>query len=252
MIFNSPLRKKIFMVRCKCSWPIIHPSEEQEVMTKGFIAFNIIQFIAITILCSISINKVAKTNITSFFPVDLETLFIAIIFLAIILLVVGWSSARHNNTCTWSVFHAFNSIMLIVEIIVCLMSSNLAGFTKSFSAEWKKADTITKYEIQLDLRCCGLENITSEQISPCPQGATEGCLEQIIVMMTTIRNAASIAMFVCFTFGLFIDFLGCAICFHPDVINFEDHEKELAKSEGAFDIDSFENPFIAEIQAINI
>lgn len=240
------------MGKCKLNWPIIHPSEEQEFMTKGFIAFSVLQFIAITILCSISINKVAKTNITSFFPVDLETLFIAIIFLAVILLVVGWSSARNNNTCIWLLFHAFNSVMLIVEIIVCLMSSNLQGFTKNFSVEWLKADEAVKKEIQVDLRCCGLTNITDHEVLPCPHGAEEGCIVQITKLMTTIKNAASIAMFVCFTFGLFIDFLGCAICFHPDVINFEEHEKELARSEGVFDIDSFENPFVSEIQAINI
>ena len=222
-------------------------------MSKGFILFCIVNFILITVLCSISITYLTKTNITNFFSVDMETLFIAVIFLALILLIVGWSSAANNNFCLWTVFHAFMVVSLLLEIVVCLFTSNFQGLSKSLVSEWKLAEDSEKKEIQYDLRCCGLNNITDQFVNPCPEGATQGCLKSLEDVLYTVRNAASVAMFVCFTLGLFIDFMGCAICFHPDTINFEEHEKELAMNDGKIlDTDAFNNPFATEAQAIDL
>jgi hypothetical protein len=182
----------------------------------------------------------------------METLFIAVVILALILLIVGWSSAINNTTCLWSVFHIFMGFLLIIEIIVCLIASNFSGFMRQIETEWVKSEDAEKHEIQSDLFCCGLNNITDRSVLPCPEGTTRGCLDVLQNVILTVRNSASIALFVCFTFGLFIDFVGCAICFHPDTINFEDHEKELALNDGrVLDVDAFENPFASENQVID-
>ena len=241
------------MKRCKCSCPIIHPSEEENLMSKGFIFFVILNFIVIIVLCSISITYITKTNVTSFFSVDMETLFIAAVFLAIIILILGWSSATNNNFCLWLIFHAFMVLLLLLEIVVCLFTSNFQGFSQSLASEWRLSEDAEKQEIQNDLSCCGLSNITDQQVMPCPEGATRGCLNALEDVLYTVRNAASVAMFVCFTLGLFIDFAGCAICFHPDTINFEEHEKELAMNDGrVLDADAFNNPFAADPQIIDL
>lgn len=183
----------------------------------------------------------------------METLFIAVVILALILLIVGWSSAINNTTCLWSVFHGFMGFMLIIEIIVCLIASNFNGFMKDLESEWSQSEDAEKSEIQADLVCCGLNNLTDRCVLPCPDGASQGCLNVLQDMILTVRNAASVALFVCFTFGLFIDFVGCAICFHPDTINFEDHEKELALNDGrVLDIDAFDNPFASENQTVDL
>ena len=62
--------------------------------------------------------------------------------------------------------------------------------------------------------------------------------------MTTLRNTSSIAMFVCFAMGVFIQFAGCAICLHPDVITLADHEREMADmAVKEMELEGLENPF---------
>ena len=255
-LYHPPIKYFFYffrMKRCKLSCPIIHPSEEESLMSKGFVLFCIVNFIVIIVLCSISITYITKTNVTSLLSVDVETIFIAVVFLAIIILIVGWSSATNNNFCLWLIFHVFMVVLLLLEVVVCLFTSNFQGFSQSLESEWGIIDEAQKNEIQIDLNCCGLHNITDQSVEPCPRNAENGCLNALDNVLYTVRNAASVAMFVCFTLGLFIDFAGCAICFHPDTINFEEHEKEQAMNDGrALDADAFNNPFASEPQIIDL
>lgn len=213
----------------KCKFKRIHPSEEKSVMSKGFMSFIVFQSIIVIILCFISISYISTTNISSIVPVDIVTLLIALIILSLILVIVGISSAISNVFLSWIIFHIFMFILLVAEIIISLFTSNL---TKA-SLYWDKLEESEKKEIGSDLGC--VYNSTD----------SNNCINKLSGILTTLRNTSSIAMFICFVLGLFIDFAGCAICYHPDVITLEEHEREMMEINinTSNEIGSFSNPF---------
>lgn len=198
-------------------------------MSKGFISFIIFQSIIVIILCFISISYISTTNISSIVSVDIVTLLIALIFLSLILVVVGISSAISNTSFAWVIFHIFMFVLLVSEVTISLFTSNL---TKA-SNLWSKLKDSEKKEIGSDLGC--IYDGTND----------ENCINKLSGILTTLRNTSSIAMFICFVLGLFIDFAGCAICFHPDVITLEEHEREMMEISisAANESGSFSNPF---------
>lgn len=199
--------------------------EEKKVMSRGFIVFAIIQSITVVILCFISMNTIRSANISKIIPVDIITLLIAIIFLSLIVLIVGWSSAAVNMSFIWGIFHFFMIILLLIEMVICMLTSSVDLYVRVAENNWRISDEADRRYIEINQHCKGFANVTDF-----PGNATseyiEPCKIKIQNLFTDLRNSASVALFVCFVFGMFIDFAACAICFHPEVVRFEDQEIE--------------------------
>ena len=219
-------------------------AEEKKAMIRTFMVFNSFQAILVIILCFLSIDYFHTTNFSDFFSVDLITLLMSVVMLALIVIVVGWASAVSNATFAWVFFHLFMVALLLIEVVICFFTSEFSIFMRSAADVWNTSDDEEKRDLQTDLHCCGLANITDRPVGECPNGATSGCLEKLEDILTTLKNTASVAMFVCFVLGLFIDFAGCSICFHPDVVTLADHEREMADiAAHQMELDGFSNPF---------
>lgn len=217
--------QKIFHRMCRCRTMTM--DQEKYVMTHGFIFFSIMQTITVIILCSLSMVYLSAGNVSYFLPVDIVTLMIGIIFLSLIIVILAWSSALNNTSCLWAVFHCFMYALLLIEMAVSMLTSNVKQFVTTADQSWQKSEPQERLNIELDLSCCGFWNISDRNSTPCPD-TTRGCSTVIETIMTNLRNTASVALFVCFVFGMFIDFAGCGICFHPDTISFQEHEQEEA------------------------
>ena len=215
------------MYKCRCSKiQRMTPEKEKRVMINGFVVFSIIQTLAVTIFCSISMYYISSANISFFFSVDLTTLLMTVILLSIIILIFAWSSALNNLCLLWFLFHCFMFILLVIEMAICMVTSNVDSFVNAAQKTWYSSEDSEKTDLEFDLMCCGFLNTSDQPGQPCPEGVDVGCAYKLEKLMTTIRNMASVALFVCFVFGMFIDFAGCGICFHPDFISFQDHQKE--------------------------
>ena len=221
--------------------------DEKTILSKMFMFFIIIQSFTVTVLCILSITYFTQTNVNIFLSVDVITLFIAIIILSIILIVVGWGSAVSNTTFAWYFFHFFMFALLIVEIMVSYYTSNLSSFMKTATQIWSKQDEDERLELQSELKCCGLNNYTiPNEENRCPKEAKDACLDRLRYILVTLRNTSIVAMFVCIVVGIFIDFVGCALCFHPDIITLADQERELDElAAHQMDLQEHDNPFAA-------
>ena len=205
----------------------IQPNEEVKIMAKAFIVFMIVQTIFVSSLSIISINNLQIAHFSWFFPFDLITLLIAIIILSIIILVSGISSATSNISFAWLFFHVFMFLLLLIELIVSWFSSDVNQFLDLAQEKWYSGDDEIQ-EIQNDLKCCGFLNCSDHPNDPCPINTTLGCQERLQNLMIGIRNTASIALFIDFVFALFLDFVGWAICYHPDFVTLEEYESEVS------------------------
>ncbi|OHT02208.1 Tetraspanin family protein [Tritrichomonas foetus] len=199
----------------------IRPEEEKSIISKIFIVFMVFQTLLLLVLCGITIYYLYQTNVQFFLQVDLLSLIIAVVILGILILVIGWSSAISNNWLLWVLFHIFMFILLIVEMLVSWYSSDVQNFLGAANHAWSTALEEDISEIEEDLQCCGYINATDRPVD-CSPGWENGCITKLTDLMLGIRNTASVALFVDFVFTLFIDFMGCAICFHPEFITFED------------------------------
>lgn len=222
---------------CKTRCRTMTPEQEKGVMIRGFIVFSVLQSVAIVVLCSVSIYFLQIANISFFLPVDIVTLMIGIIFLSIIVVIVAWSSALVNMSCLWAVFHSFMIVLLLIEMVICMYTSNVSQFFDAAENSWAKSDDTEKSETESDLQCCGFYNTTDRPGKNCPKEYTKACGDKFSELMITIRNTASVALFVTFVFGMFIDFAACAICFHPDTITLEEHEREESLAIGVISRD---------------
>lgn len=210
---------------CRCHK--ITTEEEKPIMIKVFIVFMVIQTIVVALLCAVSIYYIDLINMSWFLPVDVKTMMIAVIILGLLLLVLGWTSATSNTWFAWLLFHAFMIVLLLLEMIICYMSSNTAGFIKIAQNTWySPTDIADLSEIQNDLKCCGFVDADDHPAPHCPVEATEGCKTKLSNVMNAIRNTASVALFIDIVFAMFIDFTGCAICFHPELIKYNEHDEE--------------------------
>lgn len=212
-------------MKCRCRK--IQPHEEQGIMTKAFIGFLVVQTITLFVLCAITVYMLLEANFDWFLPFDLLTLIIAVVILNILILVTGIGSALSNTPITWILFHAFMGILLVVELLTSWFSSDVEAFLHLAKNTWRQAVDTDISELQDDLMCCGFENITDRPMAViCQDEYTQCCKDKLHWIMLTIRNTASVALFVDFVFAMFIDFAGCAICFHPDVVTLDQQMKE--------------------------
>ena len=209
------------MLCCKVS-----PREEKYLMIKFFIAFIFIQTIFALVLCGLSIAHLTTTHLSWFIPIDLITILIAVVILSLIVLILGVASATGNATFAWVWFHLFMIVLLGFEIVVSWFCSDANAIAQQAKLAWETSCDDDREEIQMDLTCCGFSNPNDKPVSPCPQGAYVGCEERLYSVILNIRDIASIALFVDFVFALFIDFAGCAICFHPEVVTLKDQIEE--------------------------
>lgn len=230
-----------------CKFPRYSFNDEKTCLSKMFLFFIVIQSFTVTVLCILSITYFTQTNVNIFLSVDVITLFIAIIILSIILIVVGWGSAVSNTTFAWYFFHFFMFALLCVEIMVSYYTSNLSSFMKTATLIWSKTDEDERHELQSELKCCGLTNFTKPtEKNLCPADAKDACLDRLRSILVTLRNTSIVAMFVCIIVGIFIDFVGCALCFHPDIITLADQERELDElAAHQMDLQGHDNPFAA-------
>ena len=233
--------------KMKLGFPLFSNQEEKTLLMSMFKYFIIIQSFVVTVFCILSITYFSKVNISSFLSVDIVTLFIAVIFLSLILIVVGLGASISNTSFTWYIFHAFMLILLIIEVAVTLYASDMSSFVKTASEIWMRGDEEERVMLQQELNCCGLKNFTvPNEDNRCLSKAESACIDKIRNTLEKIRNVSSVAMFVCLSFGIFIDFLGCAICFHPETISFAKQERELDQLEAQQnDLKLFSNPFSA-------
>lgn len=205
-----------------CRFKKVKPSEEKMVMSKLFVGLMIFQTVFLNILCFITIHFLNLANISWFLPVDIITLMIAVIFLSLILLIIAWASARSNASFAWAIFHLFMIILILIELLVSWYTSDVDRFIKTAQKAWITAGISERQEMQVDLSCCGFINQSDMASLPCPADANTGCKTKLISYMSKIRDSASVTLFIDFVLALFIDFAGFAICFHPDVISYDD------------------------------
>lgn len=223
---------------------MLSPVEQKRAMIRSFIYINSFQAVMVIILCFLSVGYFSRTNISDFLSVDLITLLMSVVMLSLIVIVVGWASAVSNATFAWVFFHLFMFSLLLIEVIICFFASELSIFVRSAADLWESSEEQDRTELQLELHCCGLANITDRPAGKCPDGATEGCIQKLEQTLTMLRNTTAVAMFVCFVLGLFIDFAGCAICLHPDVVTLAEHEREMADIAATqVEMEGLSNPF---------
>lgn len=230
-----------------CRLPHYNSEDEKTCLSKMFMFFIVMQSFTVTVLCIISITYFTQTNINVFLSVDIITLFIAVIILSITLIVVGWGSASSNATFAWYIFHFFMFALLIIEIMVSYYTSNLSSFITTLTLIWNNNEEDERLELQEELKCCGLKNFTNpDGLNKCPKEAKFSCLDRLRSILITLRNVSIVAMFVCIVIGIFIDFVGCALCFHPDIITLADQERELDElAAHQMDLQEHDNPFAA-------
>ena len=173
---------------CKCK--VMTMDQEKKVMQNGFIVVSILQSIVVTALCAVSIKYLSGADVSFFLPVDIVTLLMSVMLLSFVVVIMSWASALNNNSCLWSVFHVFMFVLLLIEMVICMLTSNLQSFLNSAQKEWTYADKSTRLDLQLDLDCCGFINITHMPEYPCPQYATEGCMIKLQKLMEIVRNTA--------------------------------------------------------------
>lgn len=205
-------------VKCKCGNFKILPSQEKQVITNLFIAFAVFQTIGLITLCGITIYYIYQTNVRFFLQVDLLSLVIAVVILGILILVVGWSSAKTDTWMLWLLFHFFMILLLLIEMILSWYSSDVQGFLSAARKTWDTGLDEAISEIEADLQCCGFANSTDSPVD-CRESWENGCQRKLQSIMIGIRNTASVSLFVDFVFAMFLDFMGCAICFHPTVVH---------------------------------
>ncbi|EAY20010.1 Tetraspanin family protein [Trichomonas vaginalis G3] len=223
----------------------IPKNKELKVFGIGFAIINGIQSIAVMILCAVAVHYFGKTNISSFLPVDMISLFISVIILGFIIIVVGWVAAVNNTGLGWIVFHCCMAVLLIIEVFLVVSTSSYSGFVKTVSNNWYSFDDPTKYELQSDLSCCGLSNSTDSPALPCPGSSTKPCMKELTSLYNRIKRITSTAMFVCFIFGIFIDMSGYAMCINPEKISLEEQQDADAVDVSLIDEEeNFRNPFV--------
>lgn len=231
---------------CRRSCRVLDLGDQKKAMIRSFIYLNSFQAVIVIILCFISVGYFSRINISNFLTVDLITLLMSVVILSFIVIIVGWASAVSNATFAWFFFHLFMIALLLIEVIICFFASELSMFVPSASDLWASSDEQDKQDLQRELYCCGLANKTDMAADGCGD-ATEGCLGKLEEIMTMLRNTTTVAMFVCFALGLFIDFAGCALCLHPDVVTLADHEREMADiAAHQVELEGLSNPFGSE------
>lgn len=229
-----------------CKYRQLTENDEKNLMIKSFQWLNIIQALAVIILCIITMTYLSSTNLSSFLPIDIETMVIAVIILSLILVIVGTASASTNTPFAWFFFHIFLIALLAIELSVSSFTSDLSGFMKSAKELWDSEENEeTLIALQFDLECCGFNNLTQAiDQGTCPFGALAPCETKLRDILISLKNTTCVAMFACFVIGLFIDFAGCVICFHPDIITLAAHECEMTEiAAQQMDMEKFENPF---------
>ena len=215
--------------RCKK----ILPQNEKKVMINLFIVLICIQTILTITISANSIFYFNEANLNWFMPIDMITLISAVCILSLIVLIVGCASATSNTTLAWVFFHLFMFALLFIEMIVSWFSSDVQSIIKIAQRTWDLSYEDEKLELQDDLGCCGFSNVTDNPALPCTHNEI-GCLTKLSSLMLQVRAISSIALFVDFMFSMFIDFAGCAICFHPDFFTVEEQIEETEILESLF------------------
>jgi hypothetical protein len=206
----------------------IDPAEENGVMVKAFVGFLLCQTVAIFVLCGLLVARLIKADLNWFLPYDLLTLVIAVVILSLIILATGLASASSNTLFAWVLFHVFVGVLLLVELITSWIASDTEGFLAAAHQTWLTAAVDDITDFQMGMGCCGFNNATDRPPdTACPEDADDvSCHSVLWDAILVMRDIASVSMFVDFVFALFIDFAGCGICFHPDVVTLEDVHRE--------------------------
>ena len=214
------------MGRC-CRCRKIQPQEEKSIMIRAFISFLVVQTLTLDVLCGITIYELLSADFDWFLTFDLLTLVIAVIILSFMILVSGFGAATSNTFFTWILFHLFMGVLFIIELLTSWFSSDVDGFLRMAHRTWVSGTDAELRELQDDLLCCGFFNTSDHPPSVvCPDHFSMCCRDKLYQLMSVIRNTASVSLFADFVFAMFIDFAGCAICFHPDTISLDQQVKE--------------------------
>jgi hypothetical protein len=213
------------MSSCRCR-PI--PEEaEQLVLTRIFIIFLVIQSIIHIGLCAVAVIGLSGADLFWFLPVDLFSIIVSVIILGLIILVVGYAAASTNTVFSWVLFHILLWAFIAIEIITPIMITDVPQLTNLAKQAWTQSTLDEMEDMQHEWGCCGFDNLTDTpgNIS-CPAGATTACRDWISRNLALFRDATLIAVFLDMAFVLLIDFAGCGLCFHPDLVTLEAVQKE--------------------------
>ena len=208
--FNS----KMVYFRC-CSCRKLTSNEEKKIISYTLIVFLLAQSLFIFVICYEGIINLLRANLSLFLPIDLVTILISVAILGLLILVIGISSTKTNIFFIWILFHIFLFLMLMIELFTTWVTSDINGIMNIAKKSWGKMLLDDIAELQFELNCCGFENMINA--SQCPVNADVPCKIKLNDLLSNIRNYVSILLFIDFIFAMFIDFMGCAICFHPEI-----------------------------------
>lgn len=197
-------------------------SDEKRIIKRTFIIFSILQFIILVVLSVLTITYLQKVNFSFFFEVDLVTLVMSIILLSAIILIVAISSAITNAMSLWVIFHFFTLILLVAELVISIFYSDTKKLTNAAKSSWDLSTDQERRDTQYNLHCCGFSTLDEA----CKNFSTITCEDKLHDIIGSLRNVASIALFVCFVFSMFVDFVSCAICLYPDMYTVNDRGEE--------------------------
>jgi hypothetical protein len=142
-------------------------------------------------------------------------------------LVTGIASSLSNALFAWLLFHAFMVVLLTAELLMSWLSSDHEGFLRVAHQSWLAAADEDISEVQHSFRCCGFVNVTDKPPeSICPESFDHSCQVVLTNILNTLSQTGSVAIFIDFVFAMFIDFAGCGICFHPDVVTLQQIQEE--------------------------
>jgi hypothetical protein len=204
-------------MRRKCCRPR-REEEERARFVFWFRAFVVVHTIIFALVLVGVVYALDSADVFWFLPFDLQSIVIAVIIFDLIIGISGYAAAGSDVTFLWIWFHLVVGILLVVEIGTSWLSSDIEGFINIAHETWGATGDDGIVDLETGWGCCGFDNITDrpQTIGNCSYA--ECCREKLGESMELIRDAASIVMFVDFILVTFMDFAGCAICFHPTAL----------------------------------
>jgi len=193
-------------------------AEDSRHLALAFRIFLVIHTITLIVLYSYVVHKLGGDDVFWFLPYDLESLVIAVIVLNLLICFTGYAAASTETVFNWLLFHLFVMVLLLVEIVTAWFSSDVNGLVEYAHSVWEKQVSDDIEQLEEGLGCCGFDNITDRPVGSTNCSYTECCRAKMHDSMSFIRDTGTLVLFMDFVLVMFMDFAGCAICFHPTTL----------------------------------
>jgi hypothetical protein len=183
----------------------------------AFKVFVVVHTIIFTLWFGEVFRTLGAADAMWFLPFDLPSIVMAVIILDLIIGISGCAAAGSDVIILWISFQLVVAILLIIEVGTFWLFADVEGLTNIARDTWAATDAEGIPALESAWGCCGFDNTTDrpDTIGNCSYA--ECCREKLGKSMELVRDAASIVNFVDFILVMFMDFAGCAICFHPTV-----------------------------------